>query len=331
MSLPKVFRNKKVVVILLIIVLAVAGYYIYGATRRHDTRVKASGTVEVTEVQLAPQVSGRIIELGIAEAQKVKKGDLVAKLSMDGADHEVDMATAALTGAREQLRELQNGARQEDRAKASAELALRRAQYDQAEHDSKRFSDLAKEGAVSAREAELYRENAEAKRNLMNIAQDTVTLLKNGTRAEQLEMAKASVKRAEAALDAAKVKVGYKEFRSPADGVVLTKNFELGDVVAAGSPIATLGRMDTCWVKLYIPSTQLGLVKLGGKAEVKVDSYPKRVFEATITEVNQQAEYNPRLSLTQSERSNMVFWIKITIKNEEGIFKPGMPADVTLL
>ena len=75
---------------------------------------------------------------------------------------------------------------------------------------------------------------------------------------------------------------------------------------------------------------KLGLVKLGGKAEVVVDAYPDRKLQAKITEVNQQAEYNPRLSLTQKERSNMVFWIKVSVENSDGILKPGMPADVTL-
>ena len=62
-----------------------------------------------------------------------------------------------------------------------------------------------------------------------------------------------------------------------------------------------------------------------------MDPFPKRAFEATVTEVNQQAEYNPRMSLTQNERANMVFWIKISIKDTEGVIKPGMPADVTIL
>ena len=89
--------------------------------------------------------------------------------------------------------------------------------------------------------------------------------------------------------------------------------------------------MNDCWVKLYIPSTQLGLIRLGGLAEVQVDAYPDRVFLGKVSEVNQKAEYNPRLSLTQKERSNMVFWIKISIDNPDGVLKPGMPADVVVL
>ena len=70
---------------------------------------------------------------------------------------------------------------------------------------------------------------------------------------------------------------------------------------------------------------------LGAKCSVFVDPFPNKAFEATVTEINQQAEYNPRMSLTQSERANMVFWIKVSIKDTEGVIKPGMPADVTIL
>jgi len=328
----EIFKKKKIIIItVLLIIAAVAAGSVYLKGHRKDTRVKASGSVEVTEVQLAPQAGGRIIELNIDESDTVRKGDLIAKLSLDGADHDVEMAHAALAAAQQQLLELKNGFRREDVSKAKAELALRKTQYEQAERDSKRFKKLADDGVVSVREAELYAENANAKMNAMKMASETLLLLQNGIRPEQIKAAEANVKRCEAALMKAKTLVGYKEFRSPADGVVLTKNYEVGDVVSPGAPIATLGIMTDCWIKLYIPSTQLGLIRLGGKAEVSVDSYPDKKFKAVVTEINQQAEYNPRLSLTQSERTNMVFWIKLSVDNPEGILKPGMPADAVIL
>lgn len=324
-------KGKFLITVIIIAALAAGVCYAYSLTRVRDERVKASGTVEVTEVQLAPLAGGRIVELKIDEADTVRKGDLIARLSLDGADRDVAMAEAALAGAREQLAELESGFRREDVAKASAETAMRRTQYEQAARDAKRFKELAADGVVAARDAELYAERANAQREAMKAAQSQLELLKNGMRPEQIAAAKANVQRAEAAVEKSKTLVGYKEFRSPTDGTILTKNYEVGDVISAGAAIATLGRMNDCWVKLYIPSTQLGLVKLGGAAEVRIDAYPDRVFKAKITEINQQAEYNPRLSLTQRERSNMVFWIKVTVENPDGVLKPGMPADVVIL
>lgn len=326
------FGKKKVIVAVVLVLAIVAGvWFIYRETNEDDGRVKASGMVEVTEVQIAPLVGGRIIELAVKESTEVKSGDLVARLSLDGADSELAMAEAAVMAARQRHLDLKTGFRKEDIAKARAEVSMRKAQYEQAVRDYERFKNLEAEGVVSKREAELQKVNAESARSALNMARETLNLLQSGMKPEQVAMAEADLKRAEAAYERAKIAFEYKTVYSPSDGVVLSKNFEVGDVVSPGSAIATLGKMDDCWVKLYIPSTQLGLVHLGQEAEVRVDAYPDRVFKAKVTEINQQAEYNPRLSLTQKQRANMVFWIKISVDSCDGIMKPGMPVDAVLL
>lgn len=331
MKVSEFFTGKRILLTILAVLIIGSSIAIYFKEKPKEKYVKASGTVEVTQVQLAPLAGGRIEELAIDESDHVKKGQFIARLSLDGADDEVKMAEAALAAAKAQLEELRNGFRKEDVSKAKAELAARKVQYEQALRDEKRFAALAADGVVAARDAELYAEASKASYNAMQAASDQVRLLENGMRPEQISAAEANVARAESAYQRAKTLIGYKELYSPADGVVLTKNYQVGDVVNAGAAIATLGDMNDCWVKLYIPSTQLGLIKLGAKCSVYVDPFPKRAFEATVTEVNQQAEYNPRMSLTQNERANMVFWIKISIKDTEGVIKPGMPADVTIL
>ena len=116
----------------------------------------------------------------------------------------------------------------------------------------------------------------------------------------------------------------------PANGLVLTKNFEDGEYVTAGAPIATIGEMDDCWVKVYVSSEQLGLIHVGQSVDVNVDSFPGRTFEGKIKEISENAEYTPRQSITKQERANMVFAVKVKLDNSEGIFKPGMPADVVI-
>ena len=331
MKEPKFFSGRNVLILFVLLLVVGTSAAVYFKKRPNDDRLKASGTVEVTQVQLAPLAGGRIEELTIKEADHVEKGQLIARLSLDGADDEVKMAEFALAAARAQLEELNNGFRKEDIAKARAEVDARRARAEQAGRDERRFSELAADGVVAKRDAELSAEAAKSSRSAVRAAEEQLRLLENGARSEQIAAAQANAERAEAAYKKAKTLVGYKEFYSPADGVVLTKNYEVGDVVNAGAPIATIGDMEDCWVKLYIPSSQLGRVKLGSECSVRIDAFPNREFEASVSEVNQQAEYNPRMSLTQKERENMVFWIKVRIKNAEGVIKPGMPADVTVL
>ncbi|MDO5114604.1 MAG: efflux RND transporter periplasmic adaptor subunit [Synergistaceae bacterium] len=331
MKISELFSGKGLLIFIIVFLIVASSVAIYFKEKPKEPYVKASGMVEVTQVQLSPLAGGRIEELTVSESDHVKKGQLIARLSMDGADDDLKMAEAALDAARAQLAELESGFRSEDISKARAELSARTVQYEQAKRDAERFAALAEEGVIAARDSELYTERAKASRSAMQAAADQLRLLENGMRPEQIAAARANVARAESALKKARTLVGYKEFYSPAEGVVLTKNYEVGDVINAGAALATIGDMEDCWVKLYIPSTQLGLIKLGAKCSVYVDPFPKRAFEATVTEVNQQAEYNPRMSLTQDERANMVFWIKVSIENTDGVIKPGMPADVTIL
>ncbi|MDF2634104.1 MAG: hypothetical protein K0R78_978 [Pelosinus sp.] len=114
------------------------------------------------------------------------------------------------------------------------------------------------------------------------------------------------------------------------NGVVLNKNYQNGEFVNPGSAIATIGDLNDCWVKVYISSEQLGLIKLGQSVDVKIDAYPDKVFAGNIKEISQNAEFTPRQSITQKERANLVFYVKVKIDNSEGILKPGMPADVVI-
>ena len=321
---------QKIILALILFAVIAFGFRYFKQRSRVPEYVRASGMIEVLEVQLAPQAGGRIDKLYIDEGQDVKKGDLVAKLSLDGADDVLASAQAGLASAQAQLAQLRNGFRSEQVSAAKANASAAKIQYDQALRDKNRFDRLAKEGAVAARQAELASEKADAAREAANAAEEQYRLLARGNRAEDIAAAEANVKRLAAEVERAKTGLSYKEFRSPVDGVVLTKNYEEGDVIAAGSPLATVGRNDKCWVKIYIPSSQLGLVRVGQTADVTIDAYPDSVFLGKVTKVNDQAEYNPRLSLTQNERSNMVFWVKVTLDNQEGVLKPGMPADVRL-
>ena len=117
---------------------------------------------------------------------------------------------------------------------------------------------------------------------------------------------------------------------SPLSGRVLSKNYEQGEYVNAGVSIATIGDMKDCWVKVFVSTAQMGQIRLGQAVKVKIDAYPDRAFRGEIREISQNAEYTPRQSITQRERANMVFAVKVKIDNPDEIMKPGLPADVVI-
>lgn len=321
--------KKRMIPLLLFFVLGVSLLF-WREQRGVDEKkqLRASGTIEVTEVQVTSQIGGRILSLGLQEGSLVKQGDLVVKLTLDGLDAKKEYALAQLAQADARLRELKAGTREEEIREYRENVRALATKQEQALLDAQRYAKLLEAEVVSKREAELYVENARVAKNQLQGAREHLRLLEKGARQEVIQQQEQAVKSARASLRMVEMDLAHKEVRAPVSGLVLSKNYEIGEVVAAGAPIATLGAMRDCWVKLYLPSTQIGLIRVGGEAQVRVDSHPDRVFVGAVREISGQAEFNPRLSLTQEERANQIFWVKVALSNDEGIMKPGMPADV---
>ncbi|HEX9135745.1 MAG TPA: efflux RND transporter periplasmic adaptor subunit [Nitrospirota bacterium] len=145
------------------------------------------------------------------------------------------------------------------------------------------------------------------------------------------EVATSQIELSRAALRTADVRLQDSVLYSPLSGVVLRKNVEEGETVAAGMPVFTIGDLESPWIKVYVKEDKLGLVKLGQKAEVSVDTFPGKKYEGTITFISSEAEFTPKNVQTREERVKLVFGIKVSVKNEKGELKPGMPADVKIL
>ncbi len=118
---------------------------------------------------------------------------------------------------------------------------------------------------------------------------------------------------------------------APQDGTVLTKAAETGEVVPAGKPLVLLGDLDRPWIKIYVPETQVGKVRLGAPARILVDSFPQQPFQGTVIWIADQAEFTPKNVQTKEERVNLVYGVKITIDNAQRKLKAGMTADAELL
>jgi len=117
--------------------------------------------------------------------------------------------------------------------------------------------------------------------------------------------------------------------KTPVAGVVLTRNLEPGEVIAAGAALITVGQLDALTITVYLPEDQYGNVQLGGTAEVTVDSFPDETFSATVIRIANEAEFTPRNVQTAEGRRTTVFAVELSVDDPAGKLKPGMPADVT--
>ncbi|HMM20757.1 MAG TPA: efflux RND transporter periplasmic adaptor subunit [Selenomonadales bacterium] len=304
-----------------------AGYKLYFSQPRGIT---ATGTVEVTRADIMPKVNGYLGQLTVQAGDAVKAGQVIARISRPDLDAQLLRDEAALVKAKVQLSDLEKGARSQELREAAAGFASAEAVFQKARTDLERYSALYRTGAIAAQQLDSAQSSYDVAYNALVAAQSKQSLLEEGNRPDEIEAQRLEVKRSQAIVDASRALVADTVVTSPLDGVVLTKNFENGEYINPGSALATVGDMNDCWVKIYVSSAQLGLLHLGQPAAVRIDSFPDRAFAGTIKEISQNAEFTPRQSITQRERANLVFAVKVKIDNAEGILKPGMPADVVL-
>jgi len=145
------------------------------------------------------------------------------------------------------------------------------------------------------------------------------------------DAATSQLRQAKAALAASEERFRDSVLYAPLSGVVLRRNAEQGETVAAGAAVYSVGDLDNPWIKVYVKEDKLGLVKHEQKAEVRTDTFPDKVYAGTVTYISSEAEFTPKIVQTREERVKLVFGVKVSVRNENEELKPGMPADVTIL
>jgi multidrug resistance efflux pump len=146
-----------------------------------------------------------------------------------------------------------------------------------------------------------------------------------------VDQAEQVVSQAEAALELIEIQIEDLTVTAAADGVVLARSVEIGELVQPGMTVLTIGRLSELTITVYVSEDQYGQISLGQEAEVSVDSFPDEIFEAVVTRIADQAEYTPRNVQTEEDRRTTVFAIELSVEDAEGMLKPGMPADVVFL
>ena len=319
-------KGKAIVLFLLVASLTgLAGYNYY--QQRENSKL-FTGTVEVTRADITTKSSGYLKDLRIKEGRSVAKGELAAAIDREDLQIALTRDTASLKKAQAQLTDLEKGARPAERNEAAANTAAALAAFDKTAKDYERSQALYLAGAAARQQLDNAQAAYEASAAQLKAAEEKASLLESGNREDQILAAREEVNRSAAVLQAAHSALADTLVYSPLDGLVLTKNFEPGEYVSAGAAIATVADLSDCWVKIYVPSTDLGKIKIGDSAAVLIDARPGEKFSGRIKEISDTAEYTPRQSITKNERANMVFAVKVAIDNGENILKPGMPADV---
>lgn len=325
-------RRKWTLVISLVLVLltGAVGYRYFAKVYSQQAKITATGTIEVTTADITPKVGGYLAELSIIEGDRVVAGQRVARIDRTDLELQVAQADGALKKAMFQLADLKRGSRPQEIEQVRAKLAAAESAYAKTQSDFDRYSKLYDDRAISAQQFDAVRSGRDIAYNDVVALRQSLSLLEEGTRMDQISAQKEEVERSRYVLETSKSILADTIITAPLSGVVISKNYENREYVNPGAPVATVLDLDDCWVKIYINSSQIGSVQIGQSAEVFLDSFPGRVFLGTIKEVSTRAEFTPHNTLTQHERAAQVFAVKVKINNSAGLLKPGMPADVII-
>lgn len=292
--------------------------------------LKLSGTIEVTSVVLSFKVGGRLAERMVDEGQSVQVGQVIGRLENDELKEERNGRSAEERASKASVADLMAGSRREEIAQSEAILARMKSDSERLSKDAARSEELFKREVIPLKDLEAARAGRDAAAAAVREAEQRLKLLRSGPRPDAVRQAQAKAEGASAGRALAETRLSQSVLTSPVSGLVLAKHSEAGEMLAPGAPVVTVGKLDEVWLRGYIPESDLGRVKIGQSARVKVDSWPGRSFEGRIGFISSEAEFTPKNVQTEKERVKLVYRIKITLPNTKGELKPGMPADAVI-
>ncbi|HEO70047.1 MAG TPA: HlyD family efflux transporter periplasmic adaptor subunit [Candidatus Hydrogenedentes bacterium] len=292
-------------------------------------------------------------EVALRQAEWRAAHAVLAELEAGSRPEEIAQNEAAVDRAKARLAELEAGSRSQEIAAAQATVNSAKAELERTRADFERQRQLLAQDVISEREFETseaafqvatarYKESLERSglvregprteeieqaRKALREAEERLAVVRKGPRAETIAQARARLDQAAAAVELAKVRLGYASVSSPLTGIVLSENVEPGEYVSPGTPVITVGDLVNVWLRAYIDETDLGRVRVGQLVEVTTDTYPGKVYEGRIAFISSQAEFTPKTVQTEKERVKLVYRVKIDIANPAMELKPGMPAD----
>ena len=360
--------TRKRIAILVAVAAILAATAVYAGWFRHDSALQGSGTVEARNIRVGSKVGGRIDKVLVREGDAVQPGqvlitfddkELQASLEQSRAaaekaergyrPEEIAEARAAAAQAKADYEQRKNGYRQEDIEAAQSDLDRAKADEVRTHLDFDRYDALAKKDLVSKQQRDTAEANWKVALAQQESAQHRLDQWKRGYRPEEIASAEARYHQTLATLEKyergnrredvelAKAAHAYDQARfrerqviAPAAAIVEVLDVRPGDLIAPNTPIATLLERDQIYVRIYIPETEIGRIRLGQKAEVRVDSFPNTVFDGIVEQISQQAEFLPRNVQTREERVHQVIGVKIRINDPASRVLAGMAADVKL-
>ena len=344
--------KKRLIIPLFIIVVIIAVILLYNwrkGINSIDAPVEATGIIETIEVDVSPEIQEKIEWLCCEEGVEVKKGDVLVRLYDHKLAARVNEGKALLNGAiarhEEARANLENSKARVDSAKAVVETAQSeidriRALNEDARVNFKRISELFRDGYAAKKDMDAVKTVFDA-----TSAQMSAAVSKKTSEEASISTALAGVKSAEAQVSSAKASIEEARARlqlietmlkdsvipSPVNGVITYKAFETGETAMPGKAIYTIHDMQKIWARVDVEETDIGMIRLNGKAVIISNALPDKIFDGEVTEISREAAFATQRDVSRGRQDIKTFRVKVQIRSPDGLLKPGMTVIVKFI
>ena len=296
----------------LVVIALIFAWLVYRSVRG-DADKAYTGTIEARDAAIGSLTGGRIADVLVDEGDSVRAGDVLVRFDRYTLDAQLKEQHSRVAQMRANLERVLTGPRREQVERA-------RIEYEQAERERVRQDQLLKQKVTSQA---IYDRAAADAQSLFQVYEE----LRRGSRSEDEQQARAQVEAEEGRLAVLERQLAETEVKAPANGIIQTMDLRPGDLIAPNQPVANLLETDEIWVRVFVPETELGHVKVGQSVDVHIDTFSDRAFPAHVTSVSERAEYTPRNVQTAEQREDQVFAVRLRIDPAPEL-KAGMTATV---
>ncbi|MFT3756769.1 MAG: efflux RND transporter periplasmic adaptor subunit [Pseudoxanthomonas sp.] len=313
---------------------AIAALALAACGRKDGNALVLHGNVDIRQVSLAFDGSGRVAEMKADEGDAVKAGQVLATLDVKTLALQAEQAQAQIGVQQQNLLRLKNGSRPEERAQAQSAHTAAQAEAVRAQKDLSRLQGIADNTngrGVSAQELDRARAAVQVANAQAAQQKDALRLTEIGPRKEDIAAAEAQLKSSEAQLALMQHQISQGELKAPSDAVVRSRLLEPGDMATPQKSVYALAITQPKWVRVYVGEPDLGKVKPGQAVRVTTDSAPDKPVAGKVGYISSVAEFTPKSVQTEELRTSLVYEVRVIIEDADNALRLGQPATVELV
>lgn len=297
--------------------------FVLAACGNKEKEYDATGTFEATEVTVSAKATGELKTFDISEGQTVEQGAVVGSIDA----YQLQQTSEQLEAQKRQLGATRS-ATDSRRLDLEKQLSSINQQIANAQRERQRFTELVADGAVPKKQLDDINYQIKVLERQREATRDQIRS-NNASLAEQSKGIGAQIDGLNAQQRQIADQIANAQVKAPIAGTVLEKYVERGEFVAIGKPLFKMADVQNMYLRAYVTSSQLKDLKIGQKVKVFADygDKQKKTYEGTIAWISSQSEFTPKTILTDDERADLVYAVKISIKND-GFAKIGMYGEV---